>query len=364
MSKPTKHGKKWRIRWCDHTGRRQSDVFKRKEDAELAALRHRLEVAEIRRGDRLPVERGKTFADLADYWLATRAKEKRSGDDDRSIINCHLRPAFGRVQLAHLDVSLVDRFKGDRAHLADHTVHNHLTLLTSMLNLAVDLGWLRRVPKFRKPRIVVADDYQYLKTDEEIARFLQAAEPEDEPIGVLYRVAIYTGLRAGELAGLHWRDVDFKRRILTVRRSYDRKYTKGGRIRRVPILDPLMPVLREWKRRHPGTLVFTNQRGNLLGPSSRAFQEVLHRVLDRAEFDSPEINGKRQWYITFHDLRHTFASHWVMNGGDVFKLQKILGHRSIEMTMRYAHLAPHAFADDYGRLPDISALAVSGAPAE
>ena len=52
----------------------------------------------------------------------------------------------------------------------------------------------------------------------------------------------------------------------------------------------------------------------------------------------------------FHDLRHTFASHWVMRGGDLFKLQKILGHSSIEITLRYAHLAPHAFADDYGRL--------------
>jgi|GEM_PF-2918120 len=49
MGKPTKHGKKWRIRWTDHTGARQSDVFDRREDAELASLRHRLEVAEIRR---------------------------------------------------------------------------------------------------------------------------------------------------------------------------------------------------------------------------------------------------------------------------------------------------------------------------
>jgi site-specific recombinase XerC len=63
-----------------------------------------------------------------------------------------------------------------------------------------------------------------------------------------------------------------------------------------------------------------------------------------------EKNGKPRRYIVFHDLRHTFASHWVMGGGDVFKLQKILGHKDIKMTMRYAHLAPTAYAADFGRL--------------
>jgi hypothetical protein len=53
-----------------------------------------------------------------------------------------------------------------------------------------------------------------------------------------------------------------------------------------------------------------------------------------------------------------------MNSGDIFKLQKILGHRSIEMTLRYTHLAPHAFADDYGRLPEVSGQFTSGASDE
>ena len=62
------------------------------------------------------------------------------------------------------------------------------------------------------------------------------------------------------------------------------------------------------------------------------------------------LDGKRRWHITFHGLRHTFASHWVMHGGDLFKLQKLLGHSTIEMTLRYSHLAPDAFVMDYGRL--------------
>jgi integrase len=53
-------------------------------------------------------------------------------------------------------------------------------------------------------------------------------------------------------------------------------------------------------------------------------------------------------YVRFHDLRHTFASSWVARGGDLFKLQKVLGHKSVTMTQRYAHLQPSAFAADYG----------------
>lgn len=65
-------------------------------------------------------------------------------------------------------------------------------------------------------------------------------------------------------------------------------------------------------------------------------------------------------YITFHDLRHTFASYWVRQAGDLFRLQKILGHKSVTMTMRYAHLAPDAFASDYGRLGATAPSAAGG----
>jgi hypothetical protein len=85
-------------------------------------------------------------------------------------------------------------------------------------------------------------------------------------------------------------------------------------------------------------------------PSARIFQEALHRVLQDAGFPKVARSGKERPYIRFHDLRHTFASHWVMGGGDLFKLQKILGHKTVQMTMRYAHLQPTAFRDDYGRL--------------
>jgi integrase len=157
------------------------------------------------------------------------------------------------------------------------------------------------------------------------------------------------------LAALEWSDVDLDRRLITVQRSFDGP-TKSDRVRYVPILDPLLPVLREWRLRHPGHLLFTNITGGRLSPSGRIFQEVLHRVLDAAGFGNVQRGGKERPYVRFHDLRHTFASHWVTRRGDLFKLQKILGHQSVQMTMRYAHLAPDAFREDYGRFGDAVAV--------
>ncbi len=97
-------------------------------------------------------------------------------------------------------------------------------------------------------------------------------------------------------------------------------------------------------------------RVSMFDRSARVFQETLHRVLKRAGFPMIEREGMERRYIRFHDLRHTFASHWVMKGGDLFKLQKILGHKTVQMTMRYAHLAPHAFSEDFQRFGHSSLL--------
>jgi hypothetical protein len=83
---------------------------------------------------------------------------------------------------------------------------------------------------------------------------------------------------------------------------------------------------------------------------------VFQRCVERSAIPDttmPLSNGKTD-RLTFHDLRHTFASHWVMKGGDLFKLQKILGHKTVQMTMRYAHLQPGVFAEDRGRFADLA----------
>ena len=212
------------------------------------------------------------------------------------------------------------------------------------------LEWLSRRPRIRKPRLPdQAHDFNYLRTEEDIGRFLRAARERGENVFALYATAVFTGMRAGELAGLQWDDVDLERRLITVQHSYTGP-TKAGYVRFVPVLDPLLPVLRAWRLRCPGPIVFPNRAGKMHGPSARVFQETLHEVLRAAGFAEVQRGGKQRSYISFHGLRHSFASMWMARGGDLFRLQRIGGWKSYAMVQRYAHLAPDMFAEDYARL--------------
>lgn len=348
---PRRHRDKWRIRWIDENGKRRSEVFDDYDDALFRLREYQTEVAQMRRGLRPLRAPDKTVGDLCDHWLATRNLEKRNPGDDISIIKVHIRPALGHLFIRDLNNSHISKFKADRAHLSRVTRNNLLTLLVAMLREAhEELQWITRVPKIRKykvPRVPV--NFSYLKTEGEIRRFLAAAREMNEQLHAIYATAIYSGMRQGEIAMLEADDVDFDRRLITVSRSFNGP-PKNGEPRVVPLLTPLLGVLRAEVLKSPCTLVFPNSRNRPHGKSARVFQEKLNLVLKDAGFPHRVPGSGERGYIVFHDLRHTFASHWMMSGGNIFKLKNILGHQSIEMTERYSHLAPGAYADDLDRL--------------
>jgi len=359
VAKPRRHGRGWRISYQDMDGKRALKTFATHQEAKDALNARNAEAKAVRTGAAPRPPDPRTFDELADYWLEHRTAQKRSPKDDQSIIGRHLRPSFGRFMLTELTLERVDRFVVTRRSLSAKTQVNVLNLLSAMLKLAVELGWLVAAPKIRKPKLV-EQDYHWLRTEEDVRRLLDAATEEAAGVMELYATAVYTGLRAGELLGLRWEDIDFGRRLITVRGSYD-KPTKTGAIRHVPILDPLLPVLRAWRLACPTDVVFPGATLEAQGPSARVLQEVFQRCMLRAGLtevrkDVPlgagpaAQRGGTYAGLTFHDLRHTFASHWVMKGGDIFRLQRILGHATTQMTLRYAHLAPEAFASDWGRL--------------
>lgn len=119
------------------------------------------------------------------------------------------------------------------------------------------LRWIeaRAHPKIKKPKVPKPNhkDYKRLRTKDEIQRFLRAARAEPDPtVFQLYALAILTGLRAGELAGLRWTDVELERRQIHVRRSYGGP-TKSGDDRIVPLVDSALALLRKWSLRSSGS---------------------------------------------------------------------------------------------------------------
>jgi integrase len=244
---------------------------------------------------------------------------------------------------------------GYAANSVRHTLRSLSRLYTWARRVgAVDCG--NPVSGIERPAAVATIDYL---DSGEVARLLaqaldvagaalSAAAPSAEAVYCMIAVAVYGGLRKGELFGLRWRDLDLDAGRLTVARSY-RLLPKSGKVRHVPINPELAPALRRWKKRCPPTdegLVFPVPRES--GKDwriGRADDDLgLPALLTAAKCHQP-ADG-RPWHL----LRHTMASHFMMRGGNILSLQKLLGHGDLKMTLLYAHLAPDFMLAEIARM--------------
>jgi integrase len=177
-----------------------------------------------------------------------------------------------------------------------------------------------------------------------------ARRAEDRQDGELVRVAAYAGLRRGELVALRWRDVDFVRRKIVVRRAVsanvDAKSTKSRKAREVPLPDQAAGALDRLSKRGdfttPDDCVFVNRLGRRLDGSA------LRRRVEKAR-DAASLRAMR-----FHDLRHTYGSLLVAGGIDLASVKAAMGHSRLATTERYLH------ARSAGELADRFTLALGG----
>jgi integrase len=209
--------------------------------------------------------------------------------------------------------------------LSPKTINNILTVLRRMLVIARKRGLIEHVPEF-----------EWLKGDrpefdffdfDEAKRLVAAAEGEWR---TMILVALRTGMRIGELLALRWEDVDLNAGRITVRRNVVWGYVgtpKSGKPREIPLSNDALAALKS-HRHLRGPLVFCDDGGHML--TEGEVRHPLWRACKRA--------GLRQ--ITWHVCRHTFASHLVMRGVPIKAVQELMGHSTILITMRYAHLAP------------------------
>ncbi len=133
-------------------------------------------------------------------------------------------------------------------------------------------------------------------------------------------VALHTGMRKSEILGLKWHDLDIKRNIIHL---YD---TKNGEKREVPMNEIVQKTIIGVFKNPESQYVFCNKDSKPYGNVRKSFFTALNKA--------GIINFR------FHDLRHTFASQLVMSGVDLNTVRELLGHKSIEMTLRYSHLSP------------------------
>ncbi len=214
-------------------------------------------------------------------------------------------------------------------HLSLKSVNNALTILRKLLAVAEEQGVIAHIPRVRFFR-VEKPSFDFLDFDE-AERLVKAADPGWR---LLAETALKTGLRQGELIGLQWSDLDLVRGKLHVRRTLWRGIAgspKGGRARTVDLPLLLVNALKAY-RHLKGPYVFCQADGEPLRPG--LLKGPLERALRRAGI------ARDQGRIGWHDVRHTYGSHLAMRGVPLKVIQELMGHASLDMTMRYAHLSP------------------------
>ncbi len=340
---------RFQVNWIDGEGQRRFKTFGRKKDAEALLRQAQYDADRERAGLSMPAPAIHIWGDLVELWELKKAA-KRSLDSDQGRIRKHLTPllagrhvhAIGPAEVTRVEVAIAAKIRAGEFGVS--TSRKVLVLFNAMLRMAHRERWLAAAPHVTMPA-EPRRQFEWLREADQMTRLISAAQDLAYPgLAELYALALYTGMRAGELLCLQWSDVDFDRLLVTVQRSWEGP-TKSGRIRHVPLPSPVAQALREWRLRcpHPD-LLFPSQWGRRHhksgpGPTTKYF----HRCLAAA--DLPRIR--------FHDLRHTFASHYMLNGGEIYRLSRILGHASVTTTMRYAHLDDDAFAGDRERLGDL-----------
>jgi site-specific recombinase XerD len=264
-----------------------------------------------------------SFAELAHDALAYSKTHKRSYESDafrmpRLLAAFHERPADS---ITPQDLERHLNQTAEESDWAPATVNRYRALMSLVFRLGIENGKVKENPaRLVKHRLANNTRTRWLAPEEEtrLRAAISSASPEHAPE---LDLALNTGLRRGEMYGLVWESVNTHRRVLTIPRS------KNGETRHVPLNSPALAALAELLKRGDGTgPVIRNLGGEPLAGPRYWFEPAVRQAKIRA--------------FSWHCLRHTFASRLVVAGIDLRTVQELMGHKSIQMTVRYSHLTP------------------------
>jgi integrase len=350
----TKSGRRWGVRFYVN-GRRRHKTYATRELAEQVLAKIVQETSVDDAGLHRDYSKSPNLETLAKAWLERRLKTHRAAKDDAYRWKSHVGPVFGRMKPYEVNAAKLRRFiEGKLAEGLNPTTVGHcVRQLSTLYADIIEAGHAPSNPVASLPRstrrlyksIFDVRSTPFLERPADIRR-LYLALPE--PHNVIFIFGEQTGCRVGEILGMHWRDIDLPGRKIHVRQQMqDGKLCplKDRESRIVPLQDSLTPILEEWKLKTGGVgPLFTpthptrGGRPDIGRPSQFVRPCTVHKALAAAlaACELPKLT-------LYQATRHTFASQWVMNGGSMEMLSKILGHSSTSTTQHYAHLAPDFF---------------------
>lgn len=364
-----KHGTRWYGRIdlpADPvTGARRQKRFNAPTKREVEEMAAQL-LASLANGGFAEADAGKlTVSQYLERWLTSIAETVRTSTQERyaDVVHKHIEPVIGRTQLSKLSPLDVQHLYADRrsAGLSPTTINLLHNILHRALKQAIRWGLLtRNVTEAVDPPREATPEYT-VWSERQSASFLTVADSHEW--AALWRLALLTGMRRGEVLGLKWEDIDLARATLSVKRTLSRgtggrftygvpKTTFGRRSIALPrsVVDSLKSHrVRQLEARlaldaayQDHDVVFADVVGEPLHPNTLAYQ--FKRLCKLAGVP----------VIRLHDLRHTSATLMLANGEHPKIVQERLGHANISMTLdRYSHVTPQMQRDAANRLDDL-----------
>lgn len=252
-----------------------------------------------------------------------------------------IEPFFKYRKLTDIDYFMMERFRahlGDMPELSGKSKNSVMSILMQILKFAKKTNMLISVPpnpqRFEEKKFDSPDAAAFKWWDDlgDIDRFLTLAKRHSEYYMAFY-TALETGGRESEIAGLSWTDVDFRMKRIYIWRQWnehDKKFDKlkNANPRYVDVSDDYLKALAAYRddalAKHPSLLFTTSTGKHVTGPylNKRLYQFLKSHGIP---------------HLGFHGLRHTFASWYMRNGGNLDSLQYLLGHKEIQSTMKYKH---------------------------
>lgn len=277
----------------------------------------------VKRDEETPV----TFEDGFDKYLKWCAVNAPNADPKyKTRHKAHWIATLGAgFPLASMSEMAIEKHKARRSKAGKSagTINRELVTIKHFLNRAVDWGWLEKRPNvalLQEPPARV----RWLTVAEREALAAELARPQREAFLRVCRAALLSGQRLGKIVGLPKVDVDLDARQLTIRNA-----RKGGKVvtTHQPISGPLEAVLREAMADSKGAHVFAAGRGGKPYTRNGASSFFARLCTEAGILD-----------FSFHDLRHDFATRLRRGGVALGTLQELLGHATMAMTQRYAHV--------------------------
>ncbi len=289
-------------------------------------------LTKIRLGEEVHIkhrQKDKIFLkEIADEYFNTRA-ERDSKNKDISSYKKHLLSYFENTDLNTIDKKDIQEFKKIKLEtpLAPKTVNNILSLLGTIIKFGITEELLiNDISKFIKKYDVDNDRERFL-TIQEIKKLYKAVE-DDKRLYLFCKLSLTTGARLASTMNIRKNDIDITHKILTL------KDFKNNTTYKAFLKDDVIELLKDYT-------VEIEHAEKLFDVSETTIQKPLREIMNKL-FNTKLEKDDRKNRVVVHTLRHTFASHLAINGTPIFTIQKLMNHKDIKMTLRYAKLADHS----------------------